>query len=408
MDRARIEQFNAAGFANDPNMIDLPGCPDTLEGLEVTRRIESLSKPFHSPLYFHQDGRPVEAADYARYADNLNLQALPERVSIQFGMAVQRTDMRTWPSRDTAYRSADSVDLDRFQENGLFPGDGVLVLHRSRDHEWCFVQSYNYQAWVRREHIALTDRNTVTDYQQTERFIVVTGAQVRTNFNPRNPKVSELQFDMGVKLPLAGADESLRDIDGQSTLSGFAVRLPVASASGTLEFHTGLIARSQDVREAFLDYTQENVIRQAFKFLGERYGWGHSCNARDCSGLVTDVFRSFGILMPRNTAQQIRSPLGETTHFSAKDGREFRARAVAALEVGDLVYSPGHVMIFIGNDQGQPYVLHDTSSPISFENEDGTVYRGTLNGVSVTPFLTLRDADGHNYFDEMLAIKKIR
>ena len=43
-------------------------------------------------------------------------------------------------------------------------------------------------------------------------------------------------------------------------------------------------------------------------FLGERYGWGHRYNGRDCSGFVSEVYQSMGVQLPRNTSDQSVSP----------------------------------------------------------------------------------------------------
>jgi hypothetical protein len=66
---------------------------------------------------------------------------------------------------------------------------------------------------------------------------------------------------------------------------------------------------------------------------------------------------------------------------------------VRSLDVGDLVYIPGHVMMVIGHEHGTPYVIHDTTG-ISYFNDgtaasNGDITRVTLNGVSVTPLLPL-------------------
>jgi len=51
-----------------------------------------------------------------------------------------------------------------------------------------------------------------------------------------------------------------------------------------------------------LPFTRANLLRQAFRFLGERYGWGHDYQGRDCSGFVSEVYRSMGVQLPRNTS----------------------------------------------------------------------------------------------------------
>src|SRR3546814_960899 len=71
------------------------------------------------------------------------------------------------------------------------------------------------------------------------------------------------------------------------------------------------------------------------------------------------------------------------------DSRDKRMEAASGLQVGDLVYIPGHVMMVIGHDNGMPYVIHDTNGG-SWLGPDGTLVRGRLNGVSVTPLTPLR------------------
>src|SRR3546814_12251163 len=70
--------------------------------------------------------------------------------------------------------------------------------------------------------------------------------------------------------------------------------------------------------------------------------------------------------------------------------------AASGLQVGDLVYIPGHVMMVIGHDNGMPYVIHDTNGG-SWLGPDGTLVRGRLNGVSVTPLTPLRSHATQTY-----------
>ena len=78
-----------------------------------------------------------------------------------------------------------------------------------------------------------------------------------------------------------------------------------------------------------------------------------------------------------------------------------------ALQVGDLIYIPGHVMMMIGRVDGQPYVIHDTNGG-SFLDADGQVRSRHLNGVSVTPLLPLRFSADASYVDRMTHIVHIR
>ncbi|MDH5500772.1 MAG: SH3 domain-containing protein [Gammaproteobacteria bacterium] len=403
---ADIARIVSGAFDNDPNMVDLAAYPDTLPGADVAARIHAISKPYSQEL-FYRDGRAVSAADYERYSRNLNLDRLPDQVYVRLGMVLRRADMRTWPTQDVVFKTQETFDLDRFQENGLFPADVVAVLHESADGQWYFVQSYNYAAWVLKEKIVTGDREPILQYRDADNFLVVAGGKVTTNFNPKVAAISELQLDMGVRLPLLDPDRIERNIDGQNTKSSYPVLLPARSENGELEFRTVLIARNQDVCVGYMPYTRRNILHQSFKFLGERYGWGHSYNARDCSGLVMEVYKTFGILLPRNSAQQRNSPIGNNTFFGAGDSAAEKLKVLAACDVGDLLYCPGHVMLYLGTVDGEPYVIHSLFGA-GWAEEDGSFQEGVLNGVAVTPLRQIYMSPEATYFDQLYSIKQIR
>jgi hypothetical protein len=93
-----------------------------------------------------------------------------------------------------------------------------------------------------------------------------------------------------------------------------------------------------------------NLIRQAFKFLGERYGWGHVRRPR-LQRLRLRGLPQHGRALPRNTSDQAVSPALDRIALRNRRRREPSAWRRCALQVGDLVYIPGHVMMVIGHDR---------------------------------------------------------
>tara|TARA_R110002096_G_scaffold119123_5_gene258070 strand:- start:3154 stop:3708 length:555 start_codon:yes stop_codon:yes gene_type:complete len=183
--------------------------------------------------------------------------------------------------------------------------------------------------------------------------------------------------------------------------------LPVCGDSGELQFRSALIGRNQDVRVGYMPFTRRNILHQSFKFLGERYGWGHSYNARDCSGLVMEVYKTFGILLPRNSLQQRNSPIGRNLNFSADDSDAKKLELLDRCDVGDLLYSPGHVMLYLGKVDGEPYVIHSLFGA-GWTDDDGSFQEGVLNGVSVTPLRKIYVSPDATYFDQLTSVKQIR
>ncbi len=81
--------------------------------------------------------------------------------------------------------------------------------------------------------------------------------------------------------------------------------------------------------------TRENIIAFASRFLEVPYVWGGvSAWGLDCSGLVQTVYRSHGVMLPRDSDQQ------------AACGS---AVAPEDIESADLIFFPGHVGIALSN-----------------------------------------------------------
>ncbi len=388
-------------FVSDPLSI-----PNSLTDKQLTAKIHSISKVPKSARYF-VDGRQLSPQDYKVYQDNMAFAPAPNGHKVEFGLMVKRAALRTFPTDERVLNSGMDADLDRFQESALFPGDAVAILTYSKDKQWALVQGFNYLAWTRVENFALGSKQQLAEFKDESNFVVITGAKVFTQYVPDMPAVSEQQLDMSVRLPLVSENDVPTALYGQNPYANYVVWLPTRTPQGKLSLQKALIGRSQDVHLGYMTYTKANVIRQAFKFLGERYGWGHDYNGRDCTGFVGEIYRSFGILMPRNSGDQGGTDFGIDSRFSKQSPMADKLAAIESLEVGDLLYIPGHVMLYLGDEKGQPFVIHDVKG-LAYFDENKKLYKGTLNGVSVTPLLPLRLSEKNSYVDRLYNIKRIR
>ncbi|UTA48400.1 SH3 domain-containing protein [Simiduia sp. 21SJ11W-1] len=405
MSEAEVAQFNAALFANNPHMHSILRWPDKLTAQQVSNLINSVSRAASSPRYF-ADGTPVSAEVYARWQAAANSQGLSGEVPVRWGMVVARAHMRSFPTDEKIFKQPNDLDLDRLQETGVFPGQPLALLHESADGNWWFAVNYHYAAWLPKWAVATASKAQLKDFEAAHPRLLVTGAQVHTNFNPVDARSSQVALDMGVSLPLLSAAQVNHNVHGQNPFASYVVQLPVRTADGQLSLTPTLIARSRDVHVGHLPFTRANVLRQAFKFLGERYGWGHDYNGRDCTGFVGEVYKSFGLLMPRNSGQQGESEFAEKWDLATASRAE-KLDALARMQVGDLIYIPGHVMMYIGSVNNAPYVIHDVTGMSYFDGR-GDLYQGRLSGVSVTPLLPLRLSAERDFIDSIYAIKAIR
>jgi cell wall-associated NlpC family hydrolase len=84
-----------------------------------------------------------------------------------------------------------------------------------------------------------------------------------------------------------------------------------------------------------------DLVAAAALYLGCPYRWGgKSFLGIDCSGLVQNASRDLGILVLRDTDMQ-RDTIGEGVAASSE----------TELEPGDLLYIPGHVLIYAGKGE---------------------------------------------------------
>ena len=406
LDRDQIAGQNVRLQDNDPSLYDIEALPLMLEAEQVRAWIEKLSVVPERTLY-DETGKAGSERAINRLAANLALKSIPQTQITRYGMVVRRADLRTFPTRLRVFHTPDDHDIDRCQESALLPGTPVVIAHESRDRAWYFVVSERYAAWIEKRHVAQGDKQAIFDYGRRSPYLVVTGATARTVFTPERPEVSDLQLEMGVRVPVLAERPGGAPVDGQHPYAAQGIELPTRTENGALAFSPALLPRTADVATDYLPLTKANILRQAFKFLGERYGWGHSYNARDCSGFVSEIYRSFGVQMPRNTRDQAVSAAFNRLALTAEDSHETRLKALRETQVGDLIYIPGHVMMVIGHEDGEPYVIHDTSG-MTYRRDDGSLRRLALNGVSVTPLLPmLSDADTPTV-DRITSIQRIR
>lgn len=402
----QITKRNAETFALQPEMQAITDIPVTLSRKDLLAVIQQVSAIPEAARFF-DTGQALSAADWAPIQQQLNLPAIKAQNPTRFALVTRRASLLAMPTELRVFNDALALDINRLQETAVFVGEPVAVLHQSSDAHWLLVQNYHYTGWVKADALALGAREQVLAYAAREPFLVVTGAKAHTNFTPQLPAISELQLDMGVRLPLLSAAEVGHNVHGQNPHASFITELPVRNSAGQLELVPALIARNQDVQQGYLPYTTEQVVKQAFKYLGQRYGWGYDYNSVDCTGFLVDIFRTFGLLMPRNSGQQGYGAFGQNTRFAETALHEEKLAAVRQAKVGDFIYRPGHVMLYLGESGGEPFVIHAVFD-LAYYTAAGEFYRGTLNSVSVTPLTPLHLTAEQSYLDRLYAIKSLR
>jgi len=171
---------------------------------------------------------------YNKVKVNCNLPSIRENNNVSYGLVIRKTNLRTFPTDEGVYDSNNLREIDRFQESSAEPCEPVIILHTSSDKKWFFIQMYNYRAWIKVEDVALSkDKKTVIDYFQSKNFLMVTGNHIKSQFNPLDKTMSQIEFSMGTKIPIL--DNAPENVANQSTSGNYVVMLPCRNDKGKLE-----------------------------------------------------------------------------------------------------------------------------------------------------------------------------
>lgn len=397
-DEIDIKNYNDANINNGPPIVSLENYPETFTRDQLVKLITNISQPSQSNRY-NSSGNLVDVNYYRYLEKNLNLVNLNNINNVNYGIVIKRSEFRTYPTKDSLYSSPDS-EFDRFMETAVYIAEPVIILSESRDKKWFFAQMYNYLAWVPASDVALTSKSDWYNYNNSSDFLIITGNDVHTSSNPVNKKVSNIKLDMGVKIPLATRDTIPDDINGQSTFGNYVVKLPTRDDTGKLIIQLALIPVNSDAHIGYLPYTQRNIINQAFKLLGERYGWGGSFEGRDCTAFTMDIFRTMGIKLPRNSSEQGKLAAGIYYDMPSTMTYEQRANLMDNTKPGTALYMNGHALLYLGKYDNNYYAIHDFSGFMLKENNTTERYYNVLE-VAVTPINTILTSSGKTFLEEL-------
>lgn len=357
---------------------DMRNFPDHIPAEEVRRRVSDMWV-LNRRVYCR--GEILTDAEKGRIRANGNLQALkdsPAELPVKWGVTVRYTAVRNLPLAEGLFYEPGDIHYDQVQDSALAAGEPVAVLHTSRDGRYYFVKLYNLYGWIAREDIALCSRSHWEKYADPEDFLIVADRSFSVRVNDE-----DVFYLMGSRLRLL-----------QGKNGYWQISLPYKDNATERLRETFLwLAETKALHQGYLPYSPAQVIRQAFKFYGSEYGWGGLDHKVDCSSLVDAVYASVGLRLPRNSGALRMTP-GYSVDFTGADTSR-RLALLRTLQPGAVLSLPGHVMLYLGMENGVPYVLHGASS---YYKDGRKIYVRRV----VVSDLSLGRSDGRTFLESLL------
>lgn len=378
-----IANLHALWRTSTPSMADWPSVcaqsPSTesvdLWMQEDLRTCAQLQQ--RGPLYY-ASGEAVAKEDWLRW-ESIMREAIRARIDGQaqaYAFTVLRADMRTMPVAEAIYFAGDAPRYDRFQETALAIWTPLVLLAQTKDCRFVYAQAPNYRGWLATSSVATVSERDFTYWQlrlaaNTPDVLVTRDAYTIVQSQKR---AQRLAFATRVPILHDPGDHTAR----------MQIALPVRSDHGELQVASADVVSEASVSRGVLPCTRRHLVTHAFALLGEPYGWGDECNRHDCSSLLMAVCSTVGVDLPRNAGDQERVPGLVNWRFDGQSSVETRADVLRQLRVGDLLYMPGHAMMYLGMRQGRPYILHDFSGYCT-RGPDGVLTHRSVHQVTVSP-----------------------
>ncbi|MDQ0203139.1 C40 family peptidase [Pectinatus haikarae] len=376
MTQTQRKAFNRSIQQNTPYVIDLTASPDTEQGEAVKKIIEATSiipdgaYDKNGQLY----SQPVKDA----LLREMNLENMPDAVPLRMGVTVRRSSIRTLPTAEPAFEEPYPSMFDLFQETAVDPSEALLVLYTSLDGQYYYVQLYNYSGWISAADVALTaDRGQWLRYADPQKFLVVTEKSYELNSNNES-----IFYQMGSRIPFV-----------QKNGTSYNIILPQRNEQGNLTELAMSVSGGKSFSEGYLPYTRSNIIQEAFYYLDEPYGWGGLRNSVDCSSFIANIYRTVGIFLPRNADQQ-ENAVGQHFPFTSLNESDIYSSISQNCRPGDAFFMDGHVMLYLGELNNTPYIIHALGSYT--ENNGGQKIKQRILRVVVSD-LSLNVSSGTSF-----------
>ena len=260
-------------------------------------------------------------------------------------VTVMRSDFRILPTHEPHTSQPKTpgrgYPFDNLQESSVPAGTPVLVTHVSHDRRWLLAENSYALGWVPAGNVAAAGPEFIKAWE-SGRYAAI----IRDKTPVQEGRRVLFRAPLGMIFPKVGED-------GERMWILTAVR----GRDGRALFRKASLTRAA-AADMPLPLTSGQAAKLARELAGEPYGWGGLDGKRDCSALTRDLFAPFGLWLPRNSGEQAGA--GKFISFKNLPDAEKEALIVRqGIPWRTLLWTPGHIMLYIGIHQGKPLIFHN-------------------------------------------------
>ena len=256
-------------------------------------------------------------------------------------ITVKNANMRVFPTHDPIFfdptKPGEGYPFDYNQNSGIKINTPIKISHFSKDRQWVFAQSGFASGWIHVDAVATVSPQIKNTFMRSSLYIAK-----KDNFPLYRSGIFRENIKLGTVIP-------------KSHLGNFFVLNRSDDLSGYIQ--TVSIDKT-DIAKFPLPMDKINVKSAIDQLISEEYGWGELFYKRDCSAMTRDYFSLFGIYLGRNSYTQTK--LGEYIDIQSLTPQEKKEAIMdKAVPFLSLIYLRGHIMLYLGIENGEPIVFHN-------------------------------------------------
>lgn len=395
-----ITAYNQSIMKASGTMVtDLKGSANTFDGVLCNEQINaSATSDAEYYMGWTYDPNTGELADWSYFQemiDNCQDPNATEEMPYRYGIAVNRTVLKVFPSDKPVLDDPKDFDFDYQSLSGVRVNEPVLISTTSKDGKYFLARTDDCSGWISVDDVAVCANKAewLSAWNlPSEKLLVVYGNRVYTDASNVVPVTSQRLLTQGTALELVGEVSLDEVIINRYPYHNYVVYLPIRAEDGSYSKQKAFISEKAEVNVGYLPLTMRNISMVAMENLGDTYGWGGMLNVEDCSGQVRTIYECFGLDIARNGNWQWNMDM-EKIDLSYMSLEE-KCAVVDALPLGSALCFPGHEMLYLGKYNEKYYVISSVSSIMNPATEERQRVRGTILNT-----LDIKRANGQTWLE---------
>jgi len=300
-------------------------------------------------------------------------------------ITIKNSHLKVFPTVSKIFydpnQAGEGFPFDYNENSSIKINTPLFISHLSKDKLWAFVESSVAIGWIKISDIAYVDNKFTKVFENGNYYV-----SIKDNTNIYKNKYLLDSVDLGTIFPKAK--------------KGFIIASKDYKNNGYLR----VIDNNVNLKKIGIEFNIKNIQALSSELIGERYGWGGILENRDCSLMIKDFYAPFGIYLHRNSGMQKND--GKSIDIGDLNN-EMKKQYILenAIAFQTLIYLPGHIMIYVGEKDGEPLVFHNMWG-VKTVDENGK-YGRDIVGKSVVTTLT-PGSEIKNHLDKYSILSRIK